>query len=86
MLSPQWNMNAHEIIYCIRGSAQVQVAGSSSNNNRLVFDGMLKEGQLLVIPQNFAFLTKAGEEGFEWITFMTSENAMASPSRAVQPS
>jgi len=79
MVAPQWNMKSHEILYCIRGRARVQVAGCGSAANRPVFDGEVREGQLLFIPQNYVSLARAGEEGFEWITFMTSENAMFSP-------
>ncbi|KAJ8425294.1 hypothetical protein Cgig2_018998 [Carnegiea gigantea] len=79
MVAPQWNMNSHEILYCIRGRARVQVVGCGSTTNRPVFDGEVREGQLLVIPQNYVSLARAGEEGFEWITFMTSDNAMFSP-------
>lgn len=41
-----------------------------------MFDEQVKEGQLLIVPQNFVVLKKASEQGFEYITFKTNDNAM----------
>ncbi|XP_030470034.1 11S globulin seed storage protein 1-like [Syzygium oleosum] len=43
-----------------------------------VFDGWLEEGQLLVVPQNFAVVKKASSEGFKYVSFRTNDNAMIS--------
>ncbi|XP_010253028.1 PREDICTED: legumin B-like [Nelumbo nucifera] len=57
------------------GNARSQIVGE---NGSLVFDGELCEGQLLVVPQNFAVLTQAVNEEFRWISFKTSDNAWRS--------
>ncbi|XP_010265035.1 PREDICTED: 11S globulin subunit beta-like [Nelumbo nucifera] len=75
ILSPHWNINAHSVVYVLRGEAQVQIVG---NSGETVFDGQLCEGQLVIVPQNFVVVKQAGDNGFEWISFMTSDNAMTS--------
>lgn len=75
ILSPFWNFNAHSAMYTIRGSARVQVA---SDNGTAVFDGELRPGQLLIIPQGYLVATKAQGEGFQYISFETNPNSMVS--------
>ncbi|CAA7398872.1 unnamed protein product [Spirodela intermedia] len=36
-------------------------------------------GQIVVIPQNFVVTAQAGNEGFEWVSFKTEDNALVSP-------
>lgn len=76
MVVPHWNINAHSISYFAKGSARVQVVGYSRTP---VFDGEVKEGQLLIIPQNFAHFKQAGNQGCEWYTLKTNEDAKISP-------
>jgi hypothetical protein len=73
---PHWNLNAHSLVYALRGRAQVQVV---DDNGQTVFDDELRQGQLLTIPQNFAVAKRASNEGFEWVAFKTNDNAMVSP-------
>ncbi|KAL5207722.1 hypothetical protein ABZP36_032157 [Zizania latifolia] len=75
LISPFWNMNAHSVDYMIQGSARVQVV---NNQGRTVFDGVLRQGQLLIIPQNYAVIKKAERNGCQYISFKTSPNAMVS--------
>ncbi|KAI3854802.1 hypothetical protein MKW92_008816 [Papaver armeniacum] len=65
LVAPHWHLNAHSVIYVTRGNARVQVVGNA--------------GQILVVPQNFAVVKQAGNEGFEWVAFKTNDNAMMSP-------
>ncbi|TVU18367.1 hypothetical protein EJB05_34458, partial [Eragrostis curvula] len=74
-LSPFWNLNAHSVMYAIQGRARVQVV---NNNGTCVFDGALRAGQLLVIPQNFVVAEKAEDEGFQYISFKTNPNSLVS--------
>ncbi|XP_026379590.1 11S globulin subunit beta-like [Papaver somniferum] len=74
--APHWHSNAHSVIYVTRGSCRCQIVG---NQGRQVFDGQLNQGQMLVVPQNFAVVKQAGNEGFEWVSFKTNDNAMAIP-------
>ncbi|OIT39918.1 PREDICTED: legumin B-like [Nicotiana attenuata] len=76
ILAPHWNMNAHSIIYIIRGSGRIQVVG---NAGRSVFDDEVRENQLLIVPQNFAIVKRAGNEGLDYIAFKTNDNAMVNP-------
>ncbi|XP_018827328.1 11S globulin-like [Juglans regia] len=73
---PHWNLNAHSVVYAIRGRAEIQVV---DHLGQTVFDDDLREGQLLTIPQNFGVVKRATGEGFEWVSFKTNENAMISP-------
>ena len=72
MYAPHWNINAHSVIYGIRGRARCQVVDSMG---RSVFEGELRQGQALTVPQNFAIVKKADKEGFEWISFKTNDRA-----------
>ncbi|KAL6522755.1 hypothetical protein OROHE_016602 [Orobanche hederae] len=73
MMAPHWSINSHTIMYVIRGSARIQVVG---NQGKTVLDEEIREGQLLIVPQNFASVKRAGEQGFEWVAFRTNDNAM----------
>ncbi|PON62629.1 11-S seed storage protein [Parasponia andersonii] len=72
MYSPHYNINAHAIIYVIRGRARCQVV---DDFGRSVFDGELRQGQALTVPQNFAIVKQAENEGFEWVSFKTNDRA-----------
>lgn len=73
VVAPQWSTNSHSAMYVTRGSARIQVVGT---HGRSVLDEEVQEGQLVIIPQNYVVVKKASQEGFEWITFKTNENAM----------
>ncbi|CAK7346396.1 unnamed protein product [Dovyalis caffra] len=75
MMVPHWNLNAHSIIYAIRGQARIQVVDHSG---RTLFDGEMREGQVLTVPQNFAVVKRAEQQRFEWVSFKTNDNAMTS--------
>ncbi|XP_047306474.1 11S globulin seed storage protein Ana o 2.0101-like [Impatiens glandulifera] len=76
MAAPHWTLNAHNIIYILRGTGRIQVVGHS---NRAVFNGEVRQGQLLVVPQNYAEVKLAGNEGLEWVSFKTNDRAISSP-------
>ncbi|XP_077227266.1 cocosin 1-like [Tasmannia lanceolata] len=76
LVAPHWNMNAHSVVYVTRGNGRVQVVGNQGN---AVYDGELRQGQLLIIPQMFAVVKQAGNDGLEWIAFKTNDNAMTNP-------
>ncbi|KAI3469779.1 hypothetical protein Pfo_026442 [Paulownia fortunei] len=75
IMAPHWSTNSHCAMYVTRGSARIQVVG---NQGKSMFDEEVKKGQLLIVPQNFVVVKKASDEGFEWITFKTNDNAMNS--------
>ena len=76
VMTPHWNVNAHSIMYALRGKAFVQIV---DNNGDSVFEGEFKEGQVLTIPQNFAVVIKARGQNFDWVAMKTNNDAMISP-------
>ncbi|CAL9752844.1 unnamed protein product [Musa acuminata subsp. burmannicoides] len=75
ILAPYWNINAHSIMYVTGGRGRVQIV---SDQGRTVFDGEVRQDQLLIVPQNYAVIKQAQGEGFEWTSFKTNGNAMVS--------
>ncbi|XP_062224717.1 glutelin type-B 2-like [Phragmites australis] len=75
LLSPFWNINAHSVVYMIQGQARIQVV---NDQGRTVFSGVVRRGQLLIIPQNYAVVKKAMREGCQYIAFKTNANSMVS--------
>lgn len=73
MMAPHWYENAHSIIYITRGESRIQIV---DHRGRAVLDDQVREGQCLVVPQNYAIVKQAGNEGCEWIAFNTNDNAM----------
>lgn len=73
IMAPHYNLNGHNIMYCLQGRGRIQIVNDQGQS---VFDDELTKGQLVVVPQNFAIIKQAFEEGFEWVSFKTSENAM----------
>ncbi|XP_030515074.2 11S globulin seed storage protein 2-like [Rhodamnia argentea] len=76
LYTPHWSMTDHRIVYVTRGEAHVQIVGQDGQN---VFDERVSEGSMFVIPQFYATVSRAGDGGFEWITFKTSSQPMKSP-------
>lgn len=72
---PHWHINAHSIIYALRGVATIQVVNEFGNT---VFDGSIREGQVLTVPQNFVVVKRAERGGFQYVAFQTNDNAMSS--------
>ncbi|EOY06049.1 Legumin B [Theobroma cacao] len=61
--APYWNVNAHSIVHITRGNGRFQIV---RENGDTVFDDQVEEGQMIVVPQNFAVLKKAGIQGLDW--------------------
>ncbi|XP_062096769.1 11S globulin seed storage protein Jug r 4-like [Humulus lupulus] len=74
--TPHWNVNAHSVMYVLRGRARVQVVNHMGQKS---FDGEVTQGQILTVPQNHAVVKQASSEGFEWVSFKTNDNAWISP-------
>ncbi|KAI3501180.1 hypothetical protein L1887_29042 [Cichorium endivia] len=75
VLAPHYNLNAYSILYITSGNSRLQIF---RNDGSPVFDDWVQEGQLIVVPQNFAVVKKAGEQGCEWVAFKTNDNAITS--------
>ncbi|MFS7888760.1 11S globulin seed storage protein G3 [Helianthus anomalus] len=71
--SPHWTINAHNLLYVTEGALRVQIVNNQGNS---VFDNELREGQVVVIPQNFAVIKRANEQGSRWVSFKTNDNTM----------
>ncbi|XP_065874690.1 prunin 1 Pru du 6.0101-like [Euphorbia lathyris] len=74
MRLPHWE-NSSSIIYVIKGEGQIQVVDDNGNN---VFDDIIKEGQLLLVPKYYVFAEQAKCEMFEYVTFKTTANPITS--------
>ncbi|XP_015583442.2 11S globulin seed storage protein Ana o 2.0101 [Ricinus communis] len=72
IMTPHWNINAHSIRYITRGSGRIQIVNENGDS---VFDGQVREGQMFTVPQNFVVITKASNQGLEWVSFKTNDNA-----------
>ncbi|CAM8928694.1 unnamed protein product [Rhodiola kirilowii] len=72
IMAPHYYQNAHSITYVTRGRARIQVV---DDQGQTVFDDVISEGQLLVEPQNYVILRQALEDGYEYISFKTSDFA-----------
>ncbi|KDO57580.1 hypothetical protein CISIN_1g048197mg [Citrus sinensis] len=75
MMAPHWNLNAHSVVYITRGNGRMQIVAENGEN---VFDGQIREGQLIVVPQGFAVVKRASNRGLEWISFKTNDVAKTS--------
>ncbi|KAG6738276.1 hypothetical protein POTOM_057885 [Populus tomentosa] len=53
-------------VYSTRGNGRIQIVG---DNGQTIFDGEVREGQVVTAPQSFAVVKKAGSQGFEWVSF-----------------
>ncbi|KAF5736748.1 hypothetical protein HS088_TW14G00901 [Tripterygium wilfordii] len=73
--SPHYNQNSHSIVYIIRGDGRMQVVG---DNGESVYNGQVREGQMIVVPQNYVVIKGAGENGLEFIAFKTHDTAKIS--------
>ena len=73
IMSPHWVMNAHKVIYVTRGEARVQIV---DHRGQAVLDDRVRQGQVVVVPQNYAVVKQAENEPFEWVEFNTNDNAM----------
>ncbi|XP_071687703.1 11S globulin seed storage protein 1-like [Rutidosis leptorrhynchoides] len=73
IVAPLWTMNAHNIIYVTSGNMRLQIVNDQGEE---VFNDQLRERQLVVVPQNFAVVKQAGQQGCKFIKFRTNDNAM----------
>ncbi|KAJ1416593.1 RmlC-like cupin domain superfamily [Sesbania bispinosa] len=72
---PHWTMNANSLMYVTRGRGRVQVVNCQGKS---VFNGEVRKGEMLVVPQNFVVAKQAGSEGLEYIVFKTKDKAKIS--------
>lgn len=75
LMSPHWSVNGHSVIYVQRGDAQVQIVDHSGQQ---VMNDRVNKGEIFVVPQYYASIVKAGQNGFEFAVFRTSSEPMNS--------
>ncbi|KAJ0967585.1 hypothetical protein J5N97_024502 [Dioscorea zingiberensis] len=75
IFSPHWSMNAHTVVLVTRGEGRLQVVDDRGWN---VFNGRVRQGEIIVIPQHYVSMNKAGSNGIEWVAFKTSGMPMSS--------
>ncbi|KAH6805052.1 hypothetical protein C2S51_029883 [Perilla frutescens var. frutescens] len=69
MLSPDWAMQGHTIVYVTKGNAKVQVV---DHKGQSLMNDKVQQGEMFVVPQFYTSTAQAGNEGFEWVSFKTS--------------
>ncbi|XP_073026936.1 11S globulin seed storage protein 2-like [Primulina eburnea] len=69
LLSPDWSMQGHTIVYVTRGDAQIQI---SNHNGETLMNDRVNKGDMFVVPQYYVSTARAGESGFEWVAFKTT--------------
>lgn len=76
LYSPHWAVNSHSIVYVVNGEAHIEVVG---HNGQTVMNDKVREGEMFVIPQYYAVAVRAGNNGFEYVSFKTTSSPMKSP-------
>ncbi|ERN18746.1 hypothetical protein AMTR_s00067p00026720 [Amborella trichopoda] len=76
IFAPHWSTNAHTIAYITRGEGQIQIIGT---NGQKVMDDRVRQGDVIVVPQFFSSMCKAGSQGIEWIAIKTSDLPIHTP-------
>lgn len=47
-----------------------------NHRGQRLLDDQVRRGQVVVVPMGYAVVIRAGNEGFEWVTFHTNHNAV----------
>ena len=76
-----WSLNSLVTTFCIVSDQTFFVTKgrfscSVNDQGQSVFNDQVRERQLVVVPQNFAVVKQAGQQGCSWISFRTNDNAM----------
>ncbi|KAI3449774.1 hypothetical protein Pfo_006439 [Paulownia fortunei] len=69
LLSPDWAVPGHTIVYVTRGDAQIQVV---NHNGQTLMNDRVNQGDMFVVPQYYTSTAQAGNNGFEWVAFKTT--------------
>ncbi|XP_065878723.1 12S seed storage protein CRC-like [Euphorbia lathyris] len=67
--------NNYSMIYVVKGEGLIEVVDDNGNN---VFDDIVKEGQLLLVPKYYVLSEQAKCGRFEYVTFKTNANPTTS--------
>ncbi|EFJ36160.1 hypothetical protein SELMODRAFT_78690 [Selaginella moellendorffii] len=76
MCSPGFSSDsAYQVTYIVRGSGRVQVV---NQNGERVIDHILEPGCLFIVPRFHVVSKRAGENGMEWFSIITTEKPVFS--------
>ncbi|KAJ7530176.1 hypothetical protein O6H91_15G083200 [Diphasiastrum complanatum] len=70
MCAPGWSVNAHKVIYIVRGNGRIQIV---RNNGEKALNTQVKEGSLIVVPRFFPAVKIAGSDGLDYLSVSTSD-------------
>lgn len=71
MCSPGFSADAaFQVTYMVRGSGRVQIV---SNQGTRVVDTDIRGGDFFIVPRFYVVSKRAGEEGLEWFSIITTE-------------
>ncbi|WCJ38255.1 11S globulin seed storage protein 1 [Euphorbia peplus] len=70
---PHWE-NTYRIILVVKGEGCIQVVDGNGKN---VFDGVVKEGQVLIVPKYLVMAEKSNSKIFVYVTFMPNANPIS---------
>ncbi|KAJ6773730.1 11S GLOBULIN SEED STORAGE PROTEIN 2-LIKE [Salix purpurea] len=76
LYTPHWSMTDNRVVYALRGELNAQIVDERGNT---IMNERVREGEMFVIPQFYATLMRAGNDGFEWVSFKSSSQPMKNP-------
>ncbi|KAF9683013.1 hypothetical protein SADUNF_Sadunf05G0168100 [Salix dunnii] len=76
LYTPHWFMTDNRVVYALRGELNAQIVDERGNT---IMNERVREGGMFVIPQFYATLMRAGNNGFEWVSFKSSSQPMKNP-------
>ncbi|KAK6164484.1 hypothetical protein DH2020_001348 [Rehmannia glutinosa] len=76
LLSPDWAMHGHTIVYVTKGDAKIEIVG---HNGQALMNDRVNQGDMFVVPQYYTSSCRAGNNGFEWVAFKTTGWPMRNP-------
>lgn len=76
LYTPHWSMTDNRVVYALRGELNAQIVDERGNT---LMNERVREGEMFVIPQFYATLMRAGNNGFEWVSFKSSSQPMKNP-------
>ncbi|KAJ6681207.1 11S GLOBULIN SEED STORAGE PROTEIN 2-LIKE [Salix koriyanagi] len=69
-------MTDNRVVYALRGELNAQIVDERGNT---IMNERVREGEMFVIPQFYATLMRAGNNGFEWVSFKIKQPANEEP-------
>ncbi|KAH7437765.1 hypothetical protein KP509_05G087500 [Ceratopteris richardii] len=74
LTAPGWFTNADQLIYCVQGSARVQMVRPTGE---MAGDVEMNEGDMVMVPKNYPVMMQAGRNGFNATFVMNNDKPIA---------